>query len=168
MGDDLAAYLAESEQVNCALALGVSINRDLSVRAAGGYLLQVGTQDLYSLCDCAPASELATGVDMGALQGISSTQAFVGRAHCCTFAGALHAENHTPSYFLASTLLYMSSACCRCCRLLQRRRCSCWSAQSAHQCSSQACPTVSLVHLAHVCRCCRLLRRRCCNCWSAT
>ena len=44
VGDDLAAYLAESEQVNCALALGVSINRDLSVRAAGGYLLQVGTQ----------------------------------------------------------------------------------------------------------------------------
>lgn len=42
VGDDLAAYLAESEQVNCALALGVSINRDLSVRAAGGYLLQVG------------------------------------------------------------------------------------------------------------------------------
>ncbi|CAL8468269.1 g7809 [Coccomyxa elongata] len=41
VGDDLAAYLAESEQVNCALALGVSINRDLSVRAAGGYLLQV-------------------------------------------------------------------------------------------------------------------------------
>lgn len=40
MGDDLAAYLADSEQVNCALALGVSINRGCSVRAAGGYLIQ--------------------------------------------------------------------------------------------------------------------------------
>ncbi|EIE19291.1 heat shock protein 33, partial [Coccomyxa subellipsoidea C-169] len=41
VGDDLAAYMADSEQVNCALALGVSINRDCSVRAAGGYLIQV-------------------------------------------------------------------------------------------------------------------------------
>ena len=41
VAEDLAAYLADSEQTNSALALGVSIARDTSVRAAGGYLLQV-------------------------------------------------------------------------------------------------------------------------------
>ena len=41
MAEDLAHYLAESEQVQSALALGVAIGRDLSVEAAGGYLVQV-------------------------------------------------------------------------------------------------------------------------------
>lgn len=34
---------AESEQTNSALALGVCIGRDLRVKSAGGYLVQVGT-----------------------------------------------------------------------------------------------------------------------------
>ena len=42
VAEDLAGYLADSEQTNSALALGVSIHRDVSVRAAGGYLVQVG------------------------------------------------------------------------------------------------------------------------------
>ena len=42
VAEDLAGYLADSEQTNSALALGVSIHRDASVRAAGGYLVQVG------------------------------------------------------------------------------------------------------------------------------
>jgi hypothetical protein len=40
IAEDLATYMAESEQTNSALALGVSINRDCSVNAAGGYLVQ--------------------------------------------------------------------------------------------------------------------------------
>ena len=40
IAEDLAAYLVESEQQNAALALGVSISRDGSIRAAGGFLLQ--------------------------------------------------------------------------------------------------------------------------------
>jgi molecular chaperone Hsp33 len=38
---DLAHYLATSEQTNCALALGVSLDRDGRVSAAGGFLVQV-------------------------------------------------------------------------------------------------------------------------------
>lgn len=41
VAEDLARYLADSEQTNSALALGVSINRDSSIRAAGGFLIQV-------------------------------------------------------------------------------------------------------------------------------
>lgn len=41
VAEDLASYLADSEQTNSALALGVSINRDTGIRAAGGFLVQV-------------------------------------------------------------------------------------------------------------------------------
>lgn len=41
VAEDLAAYLADSEQTNCALGLGVSIGRDNQVQSAGGFLLQV-------------------------------------------------------------------------------------------------------------------------------
>lgn len=45
VAEDLARYLADSEQTNSALALGVSINRDTSIRSAGGFLIQV-----YIMC----------------------------------------------------------------------------------------------------------------------
>jgi redox-regulated HSP33 family molecular chaperone len=38
----LPVMQAESEQTNSALALGVCIGRDLRVKSAGGYLVQVG------------------------------------------------------------------------------------------------------------------------------
>lgn len=41
IAEDLATYMAESEQTNSALALGVAIDRDCNVAAAGGYLVQV-------------------------------------------------------------------------------------------------------------------------------
>ena len=41
VAEDLARYLADSEQTNSALGLGVSINRDASIRSAGGFLIQV-------------------------------------------------------------------------------------------------------------------------------
>ena len=41
VAEDLAGYLADSEQISSALALGVSIHRDAAIRAAGGYLIQV-------------------------------------------------------------------------------------------------------------------------------
>ena len=41
IAEDLATYLADSEQTQSALGLGVSVGRDLSIDAAGGFLIQV-------------------------------------------------------------------------------------------------------------------------------
>ena len=41
IGDDITAYFAQSEQTPTACALGVLVDRDMSVKVAGGYLLQL-------------------------------------------------------------------------------------------------------------------------------
>ncbi len=41
IGDDVTAYFAHSEQTPTACALGVLVDRDYSVKVAGGYLLQL-------------------------------------------------------------------------------------------------------------------------------
>ena len=41
IGDDVTAYFAQSEQVPTACALGVLVDRDQSVKVAGGYLIQL-------------------------------------------------------------------------------------------------------------------------------
>ena len=41
IGDDVTAYFAQSEQVPTACALGVLVDRDQTVKVAGGYILQL-------------------------------------------------------------------------------------------------------------------------------
>ena len=41
IGDDITAYFVQSEQIPTACALGVLVDRDLSVKVAGGYLIQL-------------------------------------------------------------------------------------------------------------------------------
>lgn len=41
IGDDLAAYLTESEQLGAACGLGVLVDTDCSVKAAGGFIVQL-------------------------------------------------------------------------------------------------------------------------------
>ena len=41
IGDDVTAYFAQSEQIPTACALGVLVDRDMRVKVAGGYLIQL-------------------------------------------------------------------------------------------------------------------------------
>jgi len=41
IGDDVTAYFASSEQIPSACALGVLVDRDMTVKVAGGYLIQL-------------------------------------------------------------------------------------------------------------------------------
>ena len=61
IAEDVAAYYVESEQVPTVCALGVLLNRDQTVRAAGGYLLQLLPGAPDHLIDALEQSVAAAG-----------------------------------------------------------------------------------------------------------
>lgn len=68
IAEDVAAYFVESEQVPTVCALGVLLNRDQSVSAAGGYLLQLMPGAPDTLIDILEARVQETGTVSGLLQ----------------------------------------------------------------------------------------------------
>ncbi|MCG4585905.1 Hsp33 family molecular chaperone HslO, partial [Anaerosalibacter bizertensis] len=70
IAEDLTYYFANSEQQPSAVNLGVLVDRDLSVKAAGGYIVQLlpGTldEDIDKLEECIKNSEpISTLIDKG-------------------------------------------------------------------------------------------------------
>lgn len=84
VGEDLAVYLADSEQQNCALGLGVSIDRNSAVLAAGGFLVQV-----LPFASEATVSELEANI--AALPSVSEmlAQGLTARQICSKVLGSL-------------------------------------------------------------------------------
>ena len=75
IAEDLAAYFVESEQIPTACALGVLVDRDQSVKAAGGYLIQLlpgAGEDVISKVE---GGVLAAGAVTGLLdRGLSPSE----------------------------------------------------------------------------------------------
>ena len=79
IADDLAAYFVESEQIPSACGLGVLVDRDQSVRAAGGYLIQLlpgAGEDVISRVE---GGVLAAGAVTGLLDGNDDPEAMLRR-----------------------------------------------------------------------------------------
>ena len=62
IGDDVTAYFAYSEQTPTACALGVLVDRDQSVKVAGGYLIPVATPIIMEARIILPFSMISCGI----------------------------------------------------------------------------------------------------------
>lgn len=69
IAEDVAAYLAESEQTRAACALGVLVDTDQSVRASGGYIIELLPGAPDELIDGLESAISAVGSVTGVLDG---------------------------------------------------------------------------------------------------
>ncbi|MBQ2931933.1 MAG: Hsp33 family molecular chaperone HslO [Clostridia bacterium] len=73
VGDDLAFYFAQSEQVPSLVALGVLVDRDYSVKQAGGFIVQIMPDcDEFNLKKFEKAAEKITSVTSMLEKGLSN------------------------------------------------------------------------------------------------
>ena len=79
IAEDLAAYFVESEQIPTACALGVLVDRDQSVRAAGGYIIQLLPGAGEDVIDRVEAGVLAAGAVTALLDRDPSPEALLRR-----------------------------------------------------------------------------------------
>ena len=79
IADDITAYFAQSEQTPTACALGVLVDRDQSVKVAGGYLLQLLPGAPDEIID-----KLENGIKKaGAVTKMLEDGLTPGAGHCC-------------------------------------------------------------------------------------
>ncbi len=75
VGDDLAFYFAQSEQIPSLVALGVLIDRDRTVKQAGGFIVQIMPDcDEFSLKKFEKAAEGITSVTAMLERGMSNKE----------------------------------------------------------------------------------------------
>lgn len=77
IAEDLAAYFVESEQIPTACALGVLVDRDQSVKAAGGYIIQLLPGADESVISKVEGGVLAAGPVTALLDRDSSPEALL-------------------------------------------------------------------------------------------
>jgi molecular chaperone Hsp33 len=75
IGDDLAFYFAQSEQIPSLVALGVLVDRDYSVKQAGGFIVQIMPDcDEFNLKKFEKAAESISSVTAMLEKGLNNEQ----------------------------------------------------------------------------------------------
>ena len=75
IGDDIAFYFAQSEQVPSLVALGVLVDRDYSVKQAGGFIVQIMPDcDEFNLHKFEKVAESITSVTAMLEKGLSNEE----------------------------------------------------------------------------------------------
>ena len=96
IGDDVTAYFAQSEQTPTACALGVLVDRDCSVKVAGGYLVQLLPGAPDEVIDKLEAGIKRAGAVTAMLENGMTPEEIL--TEVCGDLGVLFFENEPVSY----------------------------------------------------------------------
>ena len=96
IGDDVTAYFAQSEQTPTACALGVLVDKDLSVKVAGGYLVQLLPGAPDEVIDALEAGIQRAGAVTKMLEAGLTPEDILGQV--CGSLGAVFMETTEVSY----------------------------------------------------------------------
>ena len=96
IGDDVTAYFVQSEQTPTACALGVLVDRDLSVKVAGGYLVQLLPGAPDEIIDKLEAGIRRAGAVTAMLEADMTPEDILGQV--CGDLGVLFFEPQEVSY----------------------------------------------------------------------
>ncbi len=96
IGDDVTAYFVQSEQIPTACALGVLVDRDQSVKVAGGYLIQLLPGAPDDIIDKLEAGIQRAGAVTPMLEAGMTPEEILGQV--CGDLGVLFMETQEVSY----------------------------------------------------------------------